>query len=141
LQNHVKLLGFQERPDRWIGAADAFVHTSQSEGLSLVTIQAQMIGSPVIAAEVGGLAEVLRDPISGELLGWTIKGNDPATLADLMKQSVVDSPERRRIIRLAKDSATRRFELDKMVDEFEALYLRMLSKEKIDSMSTLRQSG
>jgi len=141
LQNHVKLLGFQERPERWICAADAFVHTSQSEGLSLVSIQAQMIGTPVIAAEVGGLAEVLRDPLSGELLGWAIKGNDPATLADLMKQSVVASPERERIVRSAKASATKRFALDKMIDEFEAMYSRMLSKETFSSISQLQQSG
>lgn len=141
LQNHVRLLGFQEQPERWICAADAFVHTSQSEGLSLVTIQAQMIGTPVIAGEVGGLTEVLRNPITGELLGWPIKGNDPATLADLMKESILDSPERRRIIRSAKESATERFALEKMVDEFELLYSRMLSIEMASSSSQLRQSG
>jgi glycosyltransferase involved in cell wall biosynthesis len=135
------LLGFQERPERWISAADAFVHTSKSEGLSLVTIQAQMIGTPVIAGEVGGLTEVLRHPTTGELLGWPIRGNDPATLADLMKESVVDSPERRRIVRAAKESAIERFALKKMVDEFEALYMEMLSNEIAGAISPLRKTG
>lgn len=141
LQKHVRLLGFQERPERWISAADTFVHTSKSEGLSLVTIQAQMIGTPVIAGEVGGLTEVLRHPSTGELLGWPIRGNDPATLADLMKESVVDSPERRRIVRAAKESAIERFALKKMIDEFEALYMEMLSNEIAGAISPLRKTG
>ena len=129
LQKQVRLLGFQERPERWICAADTFVHPSLSEGLSLVTIQAQMIGTPVIASEVGGLKEVLRLPITGELLGWPIHGNDPATLADLMKFSIENSPERFSLIRAAKQSALERFDLRRMVDQFEALFHTMLLRQ------------
>jgi glycosyltransferase involved in cell wall biosynthesis len=142
LQKQVRLLGFQERPERWICAADTFVHPSQSEGLSLVTIQAQMIGTPVIATEVGGLKEVLRMPQTGEALGWPIHGNDPATLADLMKFSVENTPERHALIRAAKQSALERFDLKQMVDRFESLYLQMLSS-KTQSLgeAPLRNSG
>ncbi len=142
LQKQVRLLGFQERPERWICAADTFVHPSLSEGLSLVTIQSQMIGTPVIATEVGGLKEVLRMPQSGEPLGWPIHGNDPATLADLMKFSVENTPERHALIRAAKQSALGRFDLKQMVDRFESLYLQMLSS-KTQSLgeAPLRNSG
>ncbi len=142
LQTHVRLLGFQEHPERWICAADAFVHPSLSEGLSLVTIQAQMIGTPVIATEAGGLAEVLQMPTTGELLGWPIRGNDPATLAELMKLSIENTPERHAMVQAAKKSAMLRFNLDGMVDRFEGLYDQMLTnhfgrKEKLP----LRNSG
>jgi len=130
LQKHVRLLGFQDRPERWICAADAFVHPSLSEGLSLVTIQAQMIGTPVIATEVGGLREVLHAPETGELLGWPIHGNDPATLADLMKSSIENTPLRHALVCAAKKSAMDRFVVEKMVDRFESLYLQMLSGQK-----------
>ena len=130
LQKHVRLLGFQDRPERWICAADAFVHPSLSEGLSLVTIQAQMIGTPVIATEVGGLREVLHSPETGELLGWPIHGNDPATLADLMKLSIENTPLRHALVGAAKKSAMDRFVVEKMVDRFESLYLQMLSGQK-----------
>ncbi len=142
LQKHVKLLGFQEQPERWICAADAFVHPSLSEGLSLVTIQAQMIGTPVIATEVGGLKEVLRLPHTGEPLGWPIHGNDPATLADLMKFSIENSPERYALIRAAKQSALERFDLKLMVERFECLYLQMLSSQvQSQAKATLQKSG
>ena len=142
LQKHVRLLGFQERPERWICAADAFVHPSLSEGLSLVTIQAQMIGTPVIASEVGGLKEVLRMPKTGELLGWPICGNDPATLADLMKFSIENSLERFSQVRAAMQSALERFGLERMVDQFEALFYQKLSgRELKETNSPLRNSG
>ena len=130
LQTHVRLLGFRDRPERWICAADAFVHPSLSEGLSLVTIQAQMIGTPVIATEVGGLKEVLHSPETGELLGWPIHGNDPATLADLMKLSIENTPQRHALVIAAKKSALERFVVEQMVDRFESLYLQMLSGQK-----------
>jgi len=142
LQKQVRLLGFQERPERWICAADAFVHPSLSEGLSLVTIQAQMIGTPVIASEVGGLKEVLRMPTTGELLGWPIVGNDPATLADLMKFSIENSPERFSLIRAATQSALERFDLGRMLNQFEALFQRMLyGQSPTETNSILRNSG
>ena len=128
LQEYVKLIGFQERPERWICAADAFVHPSLSEGLSLVAIQAQMIGTPLIATEVGGLAEVLRMPHSNDFLGWPIRGNDPATLAELMKNSIENTPERHQMVLAAKQSALLRFNLGGMVDRFENLYDQMLTK-------------
>ena len=142
LQKQVRLLGFQERPERWICAADAFVHPSLSEGLSLVTIQAQMIGTPVIASEVGGLKEVLRMPRTGELLGWPILGNDPATLADLMKFSIENSPERFELIRAAMQSALERFDLGRMINQFEALFQRMLyGQATTETNAALRNSG
>ena len=142
LQKQVRLLGFQERPERWICAADAFVHPSLSEGLSLVTIQAQMIGTPVIASEVGGLKEVLRMPMTGEPLGWPIHGNDPATLADLMKFSIENSSERFALIRAAKQSALERFDLVRMLDQFEALFQRMLYGQATTiTNAALRNSG
>jgi len=128
LQKHVRLLGFQEEPERWICAADAFVHPTENEGLSLVTIQAQMIGTPVIATEVGGLKEVLRSPETGEASGWTIEGTDPATLAGLMTAAIANTPRRHALVQAAKASALNRFHVNRMVEKFETLYLKLIHR-------------
>ena len=140
LGNHIKLIGFQDRPERWICAADAFIHPSLSEGLSLVTIQAQMLGTPVIATEVGGLKEVMRAPITGKPLGLAIHGNDPATLADLMKTSIESSSELYSMVHAAKDSALERFHIDRMIERFQSLYLQMLSMQSKSSVNARRRS-
>jgi glycosyltransferase involved in cell wall biosynthesis len=126
LQKHVRLLGFQSEPERWICAADAFVHPTQNEGLSLVTIQSQMIGTPVIATEVGGLKEVLRTPHETQPLGWILQGSDPANLAETMIRSLQNTNERHQMISAAKKSALERFHLDRMIDKFEQFYLAMV---------------
>ena len=126
LQENVRLLGFQDEPERWICAADAFVHPSQSEGLSLVAIQAQMIGTPVIASEVGGLKEVLRSPDDGLLLGWTYEGDDPATIARLMKEAIQNTPQRQLTVGAAKKYAVQRFHVSGMIDKFENLFLGLV---------------
>jgi glycosyltransferase involved in cell wall biosynthesis len=43
LGDSVRLVGFQQDPYRWIAASDGLLHPSRSEGLSLVTIAAQLL--------------------------------------------------------------------------------------------------
>jgi L-malate glycosyltransferase len=141
LQKHVRLLGFQDQPERWICAADAFVHPAISEGLSLVTIQSQMIGTPAIACEVGGLREVLRNPTNNEPLGWIMQGEDPTTLANLMIQTVQNTPERSRIVKSAKEWAMKRFHLNRMIDSFEEFYLTLVDPLRNSTPDSVDANG
>lgn len=129
LHSHVRLLGFQESPERWITAADSFVHPTLSEGLSLVTIQSQMIGTPVVATEVGGLREVMRSPENNAPLGFVIEQNEPEEIASLMFDSIQNSPELKNMVRRAQGSSIARFHIDCMLDGFESLYAGLLSKQ------------
>lgn len=57
--------------------ARVVVVPSRSEGLSRVTIEAMLMGRPVIASRVGGLPELVRD---GET-GWLVSPGEAADLA------------------------------------------------------------
>lgn len=52
----------------WYRSADVVCVPSQSESFGLVAIEAQACGSPVIAADVGGLSTAVADDISGLLV-------------------------------------------------------------------------
>ncbi len=67
------------------GAADLFVHPSEFEGWSMTTIEAMACGTPVIAADRGGLGEVAR--------GHAFMLADPSVdaITDAMRQ-VLESP-------------------------------------------------
>ncbi|MCB1226792.1 MAG: glycosyltransferase [Verrucomicrobiales bacterium] len=52
---------------RWMRAAHALCMTSQNEGLPNVILEAQACGLPVIATDVGGIAEVIDAPWKGAL--------------------------------------------------------------------------
>ncbi|ADI08129.1 glycosyl transferase [Streptomyces bingchenggensis BCW-1] len=61
----------------WYRAASVLVMPSYNESFGLVAIEAQACGTPVIAAEVGGLPVAVRDGHSGIL----VPGHNPADYA------------------------------------------------------------
>jgi teichuronic acid biosynthesis glycosyltransferase TuaC len=52
----------------YYGAADALLHTSWSEGIPNVLLESIACGTPVIATNVGGVAEVVNVPDAGLLV-------------------------------------------------------------------------
>lgn len=69
---------------RWFRAADLVAVPSRSESFGLVAVEAQACGTPVVAADVGGLRTAVADGESGVL----VPDHDPhrwaRTLADLL---------------------------------------------------------
>ncbi len=67
-------------------AADVVLVPSRSESFGLVALEAQACGTPVIAADVGGLPYVVEDGKSGFL----VEGHDPGDHADRLLQILRD---------------------------------------------------
>jgi glycosyltransferase involved in cell wall biosynthesis len=65
---NVTLLGNRADVAAILPAFDAFVLTSRWEGLPRVVIEAMAAGVPVVATDVGGVSEVVRDGVSGLLV-------------------------------------------------------------------------
>ena len=63
----------QDQLADWYRAASVLVMPSHSESFGLVAVEAQACGTPVLAAEVGGLPVAVRDGVSGVL----VPGHDP----------------------------------------------------------------
>ena len=72
--------------------ADIFILTSLSEGMPSVILEAMGCGLPVIASNVGGNNEIVRD---GEN-GFLIEGDDIETLARHLAELINDKELRRR---------------------------------------------
>lgn len=52
----------------WLGAADAMVLASASEGLANAWVEALACGTPIVITDVGGAREVVQDPVAGHLV-------------------------------------------------------------------------
>ena len=63
---NVKLVGFQDKNEMW-KMADIGLCTSDSEGMPLSLIEAQMAGVPVVSTDVGSVAEIVIDGKTGKL--------------------------------------------------------------------------
>ncbi len=67
-------------------SADVLLFPSRSASFGLVAVEAQACGTPVVAAEVGGLTYAVSDDVSGYLVeGW-----DPATYAEHVTAILTD---------------------------------------------------
>ena len=66
---------------------------SYNESFGLVAVEAQAVGTPVVAAAVGGLTTVVADGGSGLL----VEGHDPRAWADALRRIVTDDDLRARL--------------------------------------------
>jgi D-inositol-3-phosphate glycosyltransferase len=92
-----RVVFFPPQPQRrladFYSAAEAVLVPSRSESFGLVALEAQACGTPVIAAETGGLRFVVRD---GET-GFLVSGHDPRDYADRILTLLADRVGARRM--------------------------------------------
>jgi glycosyltransferase involved in cell wall biosynthesis len=94
-----------ERVPHVLAAADLLVSTSTLTNMSIPTCEAMVVGTPVVALDVGGTAEVVRHEETGLLVGE----DDSEALAAALLRLVADAELRRRLGRAARDFAARHF--------------------------------
>jgi glycosyltransferase involved in cell wall biosynthesis len=80
LEQHAAALGVSDRvrflgsvphaqlPERY-RSADALILASEREGMPNVLLEALACGTPAVATRVGGVPEIMTDPVAGVLLG------------------------------------------------------------------------
>jgi len=121
------LAGEQADVPAWLRALDLFVLPSLSEGISNTILEAMASGLPVIATRVGGNAELIDAPATGELFA---AGDAVALAAQLL--AALDEPARRRAQGVAgRRRIEQRFSLDAMVASYESMYERMLGRRGV----------
>jgi D-inositol-3-phosphate glycosyltransferase len=99
-------------------SADVLIVPSRSESFGLVAAEAQGVGLPVVAANVGGLRYVVEDGVSGFLVdGW-----EPPDYAKALLRVLDGSAYRDELIRGALN-AGRRFGWETATDRLLELYM------------------
>lgn len=125
---------FSQRIRLMPGAADVrplyaraalLVLSSRHEGLPNVVLEAMASGLPVVATDVGGLAEIVKDGLTGRL----VPAGDPERLA-LALAEVLGRPERRAAMgAAARRRAVAGFSMEAMVKAHEAALARVLTRK------------
>jgi glycosyltransferase involved in cell wall biosynthesis len=115
------MLGFVERPDEVVGTSRCYVQAARerTEILPLAILEAMATGIPVVATDVGGVRDVVRDDDTGLL----VAPEDPAALAAAIVRVLTDDALADRLRRSAFALvAEHRFTTGGLADGFAAAY-------------------
>ena len=111
--------GFTPDPEQVLASVDAVaVPSTRPDPLPNSAIEALAAGVPVVAANHGGLPEIVRDRATGLLA----RPGDPVALAKALRELADDPQRRARMGEAAADDARERFGLERMLDEVEGVY-------------------
>src|SRR6202035_4038511 len=108
-----------------MGAADGYVMSSAWEGLPMVLLEAAASGLPIVATNVGGNAEVVRDGVSGYL----VPPSDPQRLAlTLQKIEQMPTPVRATMGLAGRNFVVANYSISSVLDEWESIYRALIHK-------------
>jgi glycosyltransferase involved in cell wall biosynthesis len=107
----------------YLAAADVGVLASLSEGLPNAILEYMAAGLPVVSTDVGGVAELLGE--DGDC-GFRVPTGAPAAMADRLVVLLGSSELRLEMGARGRSRAKDLFGLNRMLDQYEKLYQRLL---------------
>jgi len=105
-----------------LGQADVFLLPSASESFGVAALEAQAMGVPVVASDVGGLPEVIVHGATGLLCPI----GDVGALTHATLVLLRDPGRREAMGVLARRRAVEHFHMASVIDAYEALYQRLV---------------
>jgi glycosyltransferase involved in cell wall biosynthesis len=118
---NVKLVGFQNKDEMW-KMADIGLCTSDSEGMPLSLIEAQMAGVPVVSTDVGSVVEIVIDGKTGKL------AKDLVGLVEGIKWVTNSIEKSDELSKESKRHALENFTIDQVAGAHLKLYKDVLDK-------------
>lgn len=131
LARHVYFLGYQKDVAPWYAVADAVALTSVNEGTPVTIIEALAAARPVVATDVGGVGDVVRDGVDGYL----VPPCDTDALADRLARIAADPELGARLAASGRDRVRERYAVGRLIDDVDRLYRERLGGASSESTS------
>ncbi len=125
IQGRTHFLGARDDIHNILNTLDIFVLPSKSEAMPLSLLEAMACGLPVVASAVGGIPEMVENGQTGML----VPPKDETALVAALERLIANEKERTAMGIAARQAVEKRYGLEAMVKEYEALY-DLLSGEK-----------
>jgi len=106
----------------YYSAADVVVMPSHYESFGMVALEAMACGTPVIASQVGGLAFLVQDGVTG----YHVPDDDPNELCERLKQILTDKELQSTLGFQAKNHA-QEYSWDKVTEQIVQLYKEIVA--------------
>lgn len=114
--------GWTAEARSYLPTFDVFALPSRWEGMPLSILEAMHAGVPVVANDVGSVAEAIEDGGSG----FVVAPDDQAALQERLARLLGDDALRRRLGERGRALAAARFTADAMARRYEAVYADVL---------------
>jgi glycosyltransferase involved in cell wall biosynthesis len=108
-------------------AFDLFVQSSDYEGTPNAVLEAMALETPIIATDVGGTRELLREQVDGLL----VRPSDAAALADAIECVLADRAAAARRVSSARRRVERELSFDARMRALEAIYRELAQPSAI----------
>jgi len=117
----IKFLGKQEQMEDILPIADLFLLTSEYESFGLAALEAMAAEVPVISTNAGGLPEINVNGYSGFM-------SNVGDVDDMSKNAltILKDDESLKTFKSNALAQAKKFDIDKIVPKYEALYKRMV---------------
>jgi glycosyltransferase involved in cell wall biosynthesis len=123
LSDHFRFIGGVTDLHQHLSGADIFVLPSRSEGFSNAIIEAMAASLPVVATDVGGNAEAVKDGVSG----FIVPSEDPVALAAAISRLLADKNIAKAMGTAGKALAAEQFTTQAMMNRITAVYDSLLA--------------
>jgi len=118
IRDRVVFAGLAASPWPYLNLMDVFVLPSLYEGLPNAVLEAMAAGVPVVATDVGGVAEIVEDQLTGLL----IRPRDPEGIVNAVGFLLEQSKRASEICEAARKVVETKFSLQSMLREYDQLY-------------------
>ena len=107
----------------YYSAAEVLIMPSHYESFGLVALEAMACGTPVVASQVGGLAFLVQDGVTG----YVVPDGDPTLLADRLEQ-IIRNPELRRQLGQQAAAYAQEYAWEKIAQRIVQVYEEEIAK-------------
>jgi glycosyltransferase involved in cell wall biosynthesis len=132
IAERVRFLGRRSDVPDLLEACDVFVLPSRQEGLGVAALEAMARGRPVVASQVGGLAEI----VIPEQTGLLVRPEDSAALAAALERVIADPDLARRLGAAGVKRVEQHHLAEQMVSAYEGLYREVLAERSAGAEGT-----
>ena len=122
LQDRIKFLGFREDIPEILLSMDGYICASHTEGFSNAILEAMASGLPIIATNVGGNSEILKNEITGLLF----KPKDKNEIINTMIKIMENNPLSEKLSKEALKTVNEKYSTKKMVESYIDIYKKAL---------------
>ena len=125
MNRHMRCLGWQDNAYKLIAIADIISLTSRWEGLPYVLLEAMAWSRPVVTTAVNGCPEIVKHGINGYL----VPNNDATTWAKYVIKLLENPGQSVEMGKRGNASLKEELSLEKMIEQTEQLYDRLILNE------------